>query len=139
MMKKLKVSIVSIGLFMVALTACKKNGIESSQNAKLIGRWQIIPVNAISPILEISNDKYFTYYTTGLAYGHAYNGTYSIVGDRLNMVPIYVQVNPETGQLDETQSVLYKNASFSVTGNILTLKYSNGEGDSPIKFQRIKR
>lgn len=128
----MKSKFLLLSLFsLLTIFSCKKDGQTVLEN-KLVGNWKELEVNRS---LKFTIDNFFSFSTTDADGGKTtYSGTYQINGDSLTLSTqkVLVQQPGKLAQTTPSNTPFYDKASFSVSGNTLTINYISYPADGPV-------
>ncbi|ETZ22797.1 hypothetical protein [Pedobacter sp. V48] len=121
-------------LFSICFTSCEKDREAPSESA-LVGDWQELDLTGFVRSVKFTNKNEFQF-STGNNEGYAtkYTGTYQILSDSLK-IETKEMLSQDPGKpavKTATTFELYEKATFSISGDILTLKYITYPADAPV-------
>jgi hypothetical protein len=118
-------------LSLITLFSCKKDGPTVLEN-KLVGNWKELDVNRS---LKFTIDNFFAFsITDGDGVKSTYSGNYQINGDNFNVSTqkVLVQQPGKLAQTTPSTTPFFDKASFSVSGDTLTINYISYPADAPV-------
>jgi len=133
-MKTFALTCVLLLSLSLCFTSCKK-GNEADPENPLVGTWTELDLTAASRSISFTKDKVFNLsigYSNGG--GTLISGTYNLEGDRLKTKSL--EMREQQPGMNVVKSAangeIYENATFSISGDILTLKYTTYPADAPV-------
>lgn len=133
-MKRFTITLSLLLSVSLCLISCKKDN-EADPENPLVGTWVELDLTAASRSINFSKDKVFTL-SVGYHNGSStvISGTYSLEADRLKTKSLEIR-DQQAGMnvvKSEPNGEIYENATFSISGNTLTLKYTTYPADAPV-------
>lgn len=133
-MKKLVLTSLLLLSISLCFTSCKKDNPGDPENP-LVGTWSELDLTAASRSINFTKDKTFNLsvgYSNGG--GTLISGTYSLEGNRLKTKSLEMREQQPGSSVVKSvpNGEIYENATFSISGDTLTLKYTTYPADAPV-------